>query len=99
LDLSQAAPPSLPAPELNRRLAETAMLPEIANMANTRRGRTHVDDDRVAITAGCNQAFFIVDMLTARSRCHYSSCTLLLPQDDLKHAWYFNNRVATFKRD
>ena len=99
LDLSQAAPPYYPAQELVDRLSEAAALPETARygpvqgelrlrLAYSRYAselyRSHIDTDRVAITAGCNQAFFIAALLTTRS-----GDAVMLPSP-----YYFNHKMT-----
>lgn len=99
LDLSQAAPPYLPAQELVCRLVEAAALPATAQYGPIQGEpelraayaryvstlyRMHIADNRVAITAGCNQAFFIAAMLTARS-----GDAIILPVP-----YYFNHKMT-----
>jgi aspartate/methionine/tyrosine aminotransferase len=99
VDLSQAAPGSAPAPELLERLAACAARPElarygdivgddslraaIAHETSARYGGRIAAED-VAITAGCNQAFFVAAMTLARS-----GESVLLPVP-----WYFNHATT-----
>jgi aspartate/methionine/tyrosine aminotransferase len=99
LDLSQAAPPYLPAEQLVHRLSEIAAIPEVARYGpvsgeyelrsayaahTSKLYQAAISPDHVAITAGCNQAFFIAAMLSARSGEAIIVCT----------PYYFNHRMT-----
>ncbi len=99
VDLSQAAPGSAPPPELLARLAEAAGTAETArygdiagddalraafarHVAARYGGRIAAED--VAITAGCNQAFFVAMLTVARA-----GDAVLVPTP-----WYFNHQTT-----
>ena len=97
--MSQAAPPYQPAQELLDRLSATAALADTARYGPVQGELqlrsayaqhvsavycAHIDTDRIAITAGCNQAFFIAALLTARS-----GDAVILPTP-----YYFNHKMT-----
>jgi len=99
VDLSQAVPGYPPHPELLRRLGEAAATREAASygdiegdpklrdayaahVAGLYGGR--VAAENVAITAGCNQAFYVAMIALARA-----GDTVLLPSP-----WYFNHKMT-----
>jgi aspartate/methionine/tyrosine aminotransferase len=99
IDLSQAAPPYAPPPELLARLAAAAQSPAIALYGavpgdyDLRQAyAAHVSDlytaeispDQVSITAGCNQAFVIATMLVGAA-----GEAIVLPSP-----WYFNHKMT-----
>ena len=99
IDLSQAAPPYAPPPELLARLAAAAQSPAIALYGpvpgeyDLRQAyAAHVSDlyaaeispDQVSITAGCNQAFVIATMLVGGA-----GEAIVLPSP-----WYFNHKMT-----
>jgi aspartate/methionine/tyrosine aminotransferase len=99
IDLSQAVPDRPPHPEFLQRLAAAAATPDaasygpIAGDAELRAAyAAHLSElyggtigaDRVAITAGCNQAFFVAILALARA-----GEQVLLPSP-----WYFNHKMA-----
>jgi aspartate/methionine/tyrosine aminotransferase len=99
IDLSQAAPPYPPAPELLDRLgaaahtASTALYGPVPGEYGLRSAyATHVSElyaahirpEQVSITAGCNQAFFIAAMLAAQA-----GNAIILPSP-----WYFNHKMT-----
>lgn len=99
LDLSQAAPPYLPARQLLDRLSEIAARPDVARYGpvqgeyelrstyaqyTSQLYQVSIFADHVAITAGCNQAFFIAAMLTAGSGDAIIVCT----------PYYFNHKMT-----
>jgi aspartate/methionine/tyrosine aminotransferase len=99
IDLSQAAPGAAPPPELLARLAEAAGSAEAARYGDIRgdgelraalaaqlsalHGARIAADD-VAISAGCNQAFFVAMLAVARA-----GEAVLLPTP-----WYFNHQTT-----
>lgn len=99
VDLSQAAPGSAPPPELLARLAAEAGKAESARYGDIRgdaalrealsadlaaRGGGTVRPSEIAITAGCNQAFFVAMLAVARA-----GDAVLLPVP-----WYFNHQTT-----
>jgi aspartate/methionine/tyrosine aminotransferase len=99
IDLSQAVPGQPPEPVLLEALAAAAASPEAArygailgddglraalarDIAATYGGRVEADD--VAITAGCNQAFFVAMLTLARA-----GDEVILPTP-----WYFNYKMT-----
>lgn len=99
MDLSQAAPPYAPSETLLDRLAAAAASPETARYGRVRGetvlreayadhlGAIHggtIDPEGVTITAGCNQAFFVM-ALTLLQR----GDRVLLPTP-----WYFNHQMT-----
>jgi aspartate/methionine/tyrosine aminotransferase len=99
IDLSQAVPGAAPHPELLRRLADAAgsvggakygpiggdadlRAAYAAELATLYDGRIEAAD--VAVTAGCNMAFFVAMMLLARQ-----GDAVLLPTP-----WYFNHQMT-----
>ncbi len=99
IDLSQAVPGNAPHPELLARMAASAgsaagakygpiggdadlRSAYAADLSNTYEGRIAPAD--VAVTAGCNMAFFAVMMLLARA-----GDAVLLPTP-----WYFNHEMS-----
>lgn len=99
VDLSQAAPGSAPPPEMLAKLAEAAGRAETARYGDISgdlalrsalatqtsalySGRIGPDD--VAITAGCNQAFFVAMLTVAKA-----GDAVLLPTP-----WYFNHQTT-----
>ncbi|MBV8848972.1 MAG: aminotransferase [Methylobacteriaceae bacterium] len=99
IDLSQAAPPYAPPPELLARLAAAAQSPSTAlygpvpgEYALRQAYAAHVSDlygaeippARITITAGCNQAFVIATMLVAAA-----GDAIILPAP-----WYFNHKMT-----
>ncbi|MFM8681312.1 MAG: aminotransferase [Alphaproteobacteria bacterium] len=99
VDLSQAAPGSAPPPELLARLAAEAGKAESARYGDIRgdaalrealsadlaaRGGGIVRPSEIAITAGCNQAFFVAMLAVARA-----GDAVLLPVP-----WYFNHQTT-----
>jgi aspartate/methionine/tyrosine aminotransferase len=99
IDLSQAAPPYAPPPELLARLAVAAQSPSIALYGpvpgeyDLRQAyAAHVSDlygaeilpEQISITAGCNQAFVIATMLVAGA-----GDAIILPSP-----WYFNHKMT-----
>jgi aspartate/methionine/tyrosine aminotransferase len=99
IDLSQAAPPYPPPPELLRRLGAAAQSPSIAlygpvpgeyDLRQAYAGHVselygaEISPEQVSITAGCNQAFVIATMLVAGA-----GDALVLPSP-----WYFNHKMT-----
>jgi aspartate/methionine/tyrosine aminotransferase len=99
IDLSQAAPPYAPPPELLTRLAAAAQSPSIAlygpvpgEYGLRQAYAAHVSElygaeispEQVSITAGCNQAFVIATMLVAGA-----GDAIVLPSP-----WYFNHKMT-----
>jgi aspartate/methionine/tyrosine aminotransferase len=99
IDLSQAAPPYPPPPELIDRLSAAANLAETARYGPvpgeyelrkayaehaSRLYDTMIDLQEISITAGCNQAFLIAAMLVAKK-----GDAVLLPTP-----WYFNHKMT-----
>jgi aspartate/methionine/tyrosine aminotransferase len=99
MDLSQAAPPYPPAPELLMRLAAAAQSPSIALYGpvpgeyDLRQAYAahmsdlydaHIPPEQISITAGCNQAFVIATMLVAGA-----GDAIILPSP-----WYFNHKMT-----
>lgn len=99
IDLSQAVPGTAPHPDLLERLAAFAgsaaaakygpiggdtdlRTAHAADLSRVYRGRIEAED--VAVTAGCNMAFFAVMMLLAR---HGDAVLLPTP-------WYFNHQMS-----
>ncbi len=99
VDLSQAAPGSPPPPEMLERLAVAARTPDAARYGDIAGDRDlratyarhlstayggAVGADEVAVTAGCNQAYFVAAMTVARA-----GEALMLPVP-----WYFNYKTT-----
>jgi aspartate/methionine/tyrosine aminotransferase len=99
IDLSQAAPPYAPPPELLARLAAAAQSPATALYGPVPGEHdlraayaAHVGDlyggeirpAEVSITGGCNQAFFIAALFVARA-----GEAIVLPSP-----WYFNHKMT-----
>ena len=100
IDLSQAVPGYPPHPALLERLGEAAAAPRGGGLWRHPRRRgaarapmpTHVSalygariaPDNVAITAGCNQAFFVAMMALAKA-----GDAVMLPSP-----WYFNHKMT-----
>jgi aspartate/methionine/tyrosine aminotransferase len=99
IDLSQAAPPYAPPPELLARLGAAAQSPgnalygAVPGEYDLRRVyAAHVSElygaevapEQVSITAGCNQAFVIATMLVA-----HAGEAIVLPSP-----WYFNHKMT-----
>jgi aspartate/methionine/tyrosine aminotransferase len=97
IDLSQAAPPYTPPPELLARLADAARSPATALYGPVPGDydlrsvyAAHVSElygadiipQQVSITAGCNQGFVIATMLLAQA-----GDAIVLPSP-----WYFNHK-------
>jgi aspartate/methionine/tyrosine aminotransferase len=99
INLSQAVPGSAPHPDFLRRLGETAASADgarygpiggdedlreayAAELCRLYGGR--IDPADIAITAGCNMAFFVAMMLVAR---HGDAVLLPTP-------WYFNHQMS-----
>jgi aspartate/methionine/tyrosine aminotransferase len=99
IDLSQAAPPYAPPPDLLARLATAAQSPGTAlygpvsgdwdfRCAYAAHAAelygAEIVPEQVSITAGCNQAFFIATMLVAQA-----GDAIILPSP-----WYFNHKMT-----
>ena len=99
IDLSQAAPGTAPPAELRARLAEAAGSVEAARYGDIRGDETlraalaaqttrlyggRIAADEIAITAGCNQAFFVAMLTVAQA-----GDAVLLPTP-----WYFNHQTT-----
>lgn len=99
IDLSQAAPGAAPPPDLLARLAEAAGGTQAARYGDiqgeaalrtalagqlSRRHGGRVTADDVAISAGCNQAFFVAMLAVAQA-----GEAVLLPTP-----WYFNHQTT-----
>ncbi|WP_407062475.1 aminotransferase class I/II-fold pyridoxal phosphate-dependent enzyme [Bradyrhizobium sp. 44] len=99
VDLSQAAPPYLPAPELTNCLSRITSIPDLARYGpvsgehqlrsayaqhTSQLYGASISPEHVAITAGCNQGFFIAAMSVAQSGEAMIICT----------PYYFNHKMT-----